>query len=85
MRFVLSAALIAAAILPMAARAEAPQFRTEQTAKAHCPADIVVWLDAGEPFYFYPGTRWYGRTQIGSYVCKHEADIDGNRAAPLTF
>jgi hypothetical protein len=78
----LTALLFAAAIAPASARAEAPQFRTEQAAKDHCPKDIVVWLDAGRPFYYLPGTRWYGKTIGGAYVCKREADVDGDRLGP---
>lgn len=82
MRPILAAALIAAFIVPLTARAEAPQFRTEKEAKEHCPKDTVVWLDAGRPFYYFPGTRWYGKTLGGAYVCKREADVDGDRLGP---
>jgi hypothetical protein len=29
--------------------------------------------------YHWKGMRWYGNTKNGSYVCKKEADENGNR------
>ena len=55
-------------------------FQAEAAAKAHCPADIVVWLNTPSGIYHFKGMRWYGRTQHGAYVCKKEADVAGDRA-----
>lgn len=56
------------------------QFQSEAAAQAHCPSDIVVWLNLPTMIYHYKGQRWYGRTKHGTYVCKQEADAEGARA-----
>ena len=34
-------------------------FDTEGAAQAHCPRDIVVWLNIPSGIYHYKGERWY--------------------------
>jgi hypothetical protein len=61
--------------------AQSPQlFRTEAAAHAHCPADVVVWLNTPTGIYHFNGMRWYGNTLHGAYVCKKGADVAGDRA-----
>jgi len=55
------------------------QFQTEQQAQAHCPKDVVVWLNLPTGVYHLKGARWYGATKSGAYVCKAEADKAGDR------
>ena len=55
------------------------QFDTEEAAQAHCPSDVVVWLNTNSGIYHERGMRWYGRTKHGAYVCRKEADSDGDR------
>lgn len=55
-------------------------FQTEAAAHAHCPADIVVWLNTPSGIYHFKGMRWYGNTIHGAYVCEKEADAAGDRA-----
>lgn len=55
-------------------------FQAEGAAKAHCPADVVVWLNTPSGIYHFKGMRWYGNTVHGAYVCKKEADGAGDRA-----
>ena len=55
-------------------------FQTETAAQAHCPADVVVWLNTPSGIYHFKGMRWYGNTLHGAYVCKKEADAAGDRA-----
>ena len=43
-----------------------PLFDTESAAQAHCPKDVVVWLNIPSGIYHYKGERWYGRTEHGS-------------------
>lgn len=52
-------------------------FTSEQEAQRHCPADTVVWLNTSSANYHFKGDPWYGRTQRGAYVCKGEADKNG--------
>jgi len=54
-------------------------FATESAAQAHCPKDIVVWLNTNSGIYHEKGMRWYGRTKHGAYVCRREADAAGDR------
>ena len=50
------------------------QFQSEAAAQAHCPSDVVVWLNLPTMIYHYKGQRWYGRTKHGTYVCEKEAE-----------
>jgi hypothetical protein len=55
------------------------QFPTEVAAKAHCPNDTVVWVNLNSKVYHFTGTRDYGRTKRGAYMCERETA--GFRAA----
>jgi len=55
-------------------------FDSESAAQAHCPHDIVVWLNTRSGIYHYKGERWYGNTKHGAYVCEKEAIAAGDRA-----
>ena len=55
------------------------QFDSEAAAQAHCPSDTVVWLNTNSGIYHEKGMRWYGRTKRGAFVCRKEADADGDR------
>jgi hypothetical protein len=68
------ATVVAQASLP-------PLFDTEGAAQAHCPKDVVVWLNIPSGIYHYKGERWYGRTKHGAYTCKKEAIRAGDRAS----
>lgn len=96
-RFALAAALFAfAAVLPTLSSASPtpviqasvlaqaslpPLFDTESAAQAHCPKDVVVWLNIPSGIYHYKGERWYGRTKHGAYACEKEAIKAGDRAS----
>jgi len=56
------------------------QFQSEQAAQKHCPSDIVVWLNLPTGIFHFKGQHWYGRTKHGAYVCKKEAEKEGDRA-----
>lgn len=54
------------------------QFSAEAAAKAHCPGDTVVWANTGgSKAYHLPGTKYYGKTKHGAYMCQKEADQGG--------
>jgi hypothetical protein len=57
------------------------QFPVEALAKAHCPADTVVWVDVKAKIYHFDGSTDYGTTKDGAYVCEKEAIGQGVRAA----
>lgn len=54
-------------------------FDTEAAAQGHCPSDVVVWLNTKSHVYHEKGQLYYGHTKAGAYVCKKEADADGDR------
>jgi len=54
-------------------------FDTEAAAQNHCPGDVVVWLNTKSRVYHEKGELYYGHTKQGAYVCKKEADADGDR------
>ena len=54
-------------------------YSSEEQAQQHCPSDVVVWLNLPTHIYHWKGMRWYGNTKNGAYVCKKEADENGNR------
>ena len=78
----LSSAAVATASQPaIVAQSSPPLFDTEAAAQAHCPKDVVVWLNIASGIYHYKGERWYGRTKHGAYACEKEAIAAGDRAS----
>jgi hypothetical protein len=60
---------------------EAGQFADEASAKARCPADTVVWVNLPSKIYHFAGTKNYGTTNRGAYMCEKEAIAAENRAS----
>jgi hypothetical protein len=56
------------------------QFTTEAEAKANCPADAVVWINPKSRIYHAGGSRSYGTTKQGAYMCEQESLAAGFRA-----
>jgi hypothetical protein len=74
--------LVIAALIIGSAFPAAPAltlFSTEEQAQQHCPGDVVVWLNLPTRIYHWKGMRWYGNTKNGAYMCKKDADENGNR------
>ena len=61
-----------------------PHFTFEQQAQAHCPSDLIVWAIARLGVYNLNAERWYGQTNDGAYVCRHDAETAGYHAASAT-
>lgn len=59
----------------------ANEFSTEAQAKAHCPTDTVVWANLTSKVYHFSGTRFYGETKNGAYMCERDSAAEGMRAA----
>jgi hypothetical protein len=61
----------------------AGQFSSEAEAKGRCPGDTVVWVNTkGKSHtYHYQGTRWYGTTKQGAYMCEADAGAAGYHAS----
>jgi hypothetical protein len=58
------------------------QFSSEAAAKAHCPADAIVWANLGSSKAYHPsGDKYYGKTKHGAYMCQKDADQAGFHAA----
>jgi hypothetical protein len=77
------AAAPAAKPAPTAATAPtgANEFAAETLAKAHCPADLVVWVNLNTKVYHFSGNKNYGTTKEGAYMCEKDALGQGVRAA----
>jgi hypothetical protein len=62
----------------------ANQFQDEAQAKAHCPADLVVWVNLNSHIYHFSGNANYGRHFVdkgGAYMCEKDALSATFRAA----
>jgi uncharacterized iron-regulated membrane protein len=57
------------------------EYSTEAEAKSHCPSDLVVWANTKSKVYHFAGTRNYGKTKQGAYMCQKDSDSAGFRAA----
>jgi hypothetical protein len=58
----------------------AGEYTTELQARARCPSDIVVWVNTPSRIYHYSGTRYFGHTRRGAYMCEADARAAGYRA-----
>jgi hypothetical protein len=57
------------------------QFALEALAKAHCPADTIVWVNLKSKIYHFSSHKDYGTTKDGAYMCERDATGQGVRAA----
>jgi hypothetical protein len=49
------------------------QYASEAEAKASCPTDTVVWVNLISKIYHVGGSRNYGQTKQGAYMCEKES------------
>jgi hypothetical protein len=59
------------------------QYATEAEAKANCPNDAVVWVNSASHLYHGSGSRNYGKTRSGAYMCEQDSLAAGFRAAKI--
>jgi hypothetical protein len=59
----------------------ANEFSSEAEAKARCPGSTVVWVNLNSKIYHFSGTRNYGSTEHGAYMCEGDTAAAGMRAA----
>jgi hypothetical protein len=59
----------------------ANQFANETAAKLRCPLDTVVWVNLRSSIYHFKGTKDYGTTKRGAYMCEKDTGAGGFRAA----
>jgi hypothetical protein len=57
------------------------QFSGEVQAKARCGSDTVVWVNEKTKVYHFTGSKRYGATKEGAFMCEREAMAAGDRAA----
>lgn len=57
------------------------QYRTDAEAKGRCASDTVVWVNLKSKIYHFAGTKNYGTTKSGAYMCEKDAMGQGNRAS----
>jgi hypothetical protein len=57
------------------------QYRTEAEAKGRCLSDTVVWVNLKSRIYHFAGTKNYGNTKEGAYMCERAAKAQGDRAS----
>ena len=55
----------------------ADQYASETEAKQRCGTEMVVWLNLSSKIYHSAGTREYGKTKRGAYMCQTNADRVG--------
>jgi hypothetical protein len=53
------------------------QYATEGAAKTACAGDPVVWANLSGKVYHMSGTKYYGKTRRGAYMCQKAANGDG--------
>jgi hypothetical protein len=56
------------------------QFKTEAEAKTSCPTDTVVWVNLQSKVFHTSGSKSYGKTKRGAYMCEKESTAAGFRA-----
>jgi len=49
--------------------------------QSRCLGATVVWVNEHSHIYHFPGTRDFGNTKRGEYMCEADAQAAGNRAA----
>jgi hypothetical protein len=76
------AALFAAALLtsPVALAAEGKHYSDPAAAAKVCKSP-VVWVNPNSGVYHMQGSRYYGTTKDGFYMCEKAAEAAGNRQA----
>lgn len=66
---------------PAAQATGAGQFANESEARGKCPNDTIVWINDKSHVYHYAGTRYYGATERGAYMCEADARASGAHVA----
>jgi hypothetical protein len=59
----------------------AAEYASELEAKAHCPGEPVVWANTHSKVYHFAGSRSYGNTKRGAYMCEKDTASAGLRSA----
>lgn len=55
--------------------------RSTPAARVSCPHETVVWVNTRTGIFHVPGTRYFGKTSHGAFMCRQAAEALGYRAA----
>lgn len=66
--------------MPREPASSATEFASEIRAQAHCAGDSVVWVNLRSKAYHLKGTKFYGHTKSGAYMCQKDATAGGMHA-----
>ncbi len=59
---------------PAGKLSKADEFSTTAAATTHCPSGVVVWSTLSKSHSFHTsGSRYFGKTRHGAYVCEGDA------------
>ncbi len=58
----------------------ATTYASENVARANCGSYPVVWMNTNSKIYHASGSKDYGKTKEGSYMCRDAADKIGRAA-----
>ncbi len=70
-----------APVTTAAAPVAANQYAVAAQAEARCPGATVVWVNTQSGVYHFAGTKNYGSTKAGAYMCENDATAAGDRAS----
>jgi hypothetical protein len=56
-------------------------YKTEAEAKAGCAGDAVVWRAHDSKVFHLAGSKYFGKTKHGAFVCEKAAEAKGLHAA----
>jgi ferredoxin len=60
------------------------QYATESEARASCPTDTIVWVNLSSKIYHAGGSRSFGKTKRGAYMCEKESVAAGFRPPKIS-
>ena len=72
---------VAAPATPAGAPVAANQYASAAQAEGRCPGATVVWVNTKSGVYHFAGTKNYGTTKAGAYMCENDATAAGDRAS----
>jgi hypothetical protein len=56
------------------------QFSTDTAAATTCPKDVVVWVNLSSKVWHLKGTKSFGTTKHGTFMCEADATAEGFHA-----
>jgi hypothetical protein len=64
-----------------AGRSALTAYPTEAAARTGCAGDAVVWRAHGSRVFHTAGSKYFGKTRHGAFVCERAAEARGLHAA----